>query len=1054
MPDSNPDRDVTRRTAESIVDGIDATTPLDALQEQLEHAAAAFADGDDDLDDLLTAMSADVERASTEPLEVVPISHHSPASAVHTARRLRELQPDVVYLELCEDLQSVLEELAECTLPVALQAFTDESEAFPAEWTPLTVVAPLTEFSAEAQAIGYALATDAEVVFVDRSVDHVFQAADEAAYIEDQLPSQEPDADADDGKHGSALGLQIGDTEPTFDAFRRFLLRNARVRHWTEWWNQYVEQPIITADYETYRHALFLVGTLLRRIGRRDEDRAEDRFREEYMWTRIKEHMADESVDPADAVYVCGAIHAVSDVEQYGVDNDRRGDVPARTDTDWQYGIVPSSYREIDRQYGHPPGTTKRNEHTWKKTRRAVDVPSYDVARGGVTLPDDGPTPDLEERLAETVDETADFLGRPPELVDEDDDQLLNWCIDVVDAARDEGYAASTADAIAVYEHAKLLAKMRNRPHPTPYDFREAAITCIQKTEPTGRTSVGALCDRVLGGDREGTVGYASLPPLVQDVYDRLDALPIDPEADTIERALLDFQADPEYREPAELLWRLHYLLGDADVVRPIMGTRELGHEPVQESWDVLTGKNQRPLIELGYQGVTVEQVLEMELKADAYGADADAVSALQATRDSIVYLDSARLTDELGRRAVELLAEETGADNAGPIFEQARELVHHFRSEPDGIPDWLEAFVAEGYSQYSKLLPTAFADDDTSPEEIADMLAFIFTLESLALSIGRDREELEIAVGQAADVDTTPDKLGLLWAAELLLERRTADDVRAFFDRALDNRMLAQQIPEYLRGLVLSMRFTKRVGRLVVELLSNAFARLPDDVLLPWLPDLLLMLEPVADEFVPELVQEAGRAFPQSLTALDAWVPEWERDGEPTASAGRDRERVDLSERERAVHDLVSDTRTSAACVASHLDLDGEWTALPADEAGTEPGAVIDDERARDARTLLFDHRRTGATAADHLDLEGTWTRALPQSSAPTQRASGRERAVRDLLDDYRSTTDGIAALMDIDAAWTDAAAALESGRTGASDDPVSDLLAEHAATLRALRE
>jgi hypothetical protein len=58
--------------------------------------------------------------------------------------------------------------------------------------------------------------------------------------------------------------------EPTFDAFLDVLLRNARVRHFAEWWDQYVEQAVLGADYATDRHVRFLVGSLLRRLGRRE----------------------------------------------------------------------------------------------------------------------------------------------------------------------------------------------------------------------------------------------------------------------------------------------------------------------------------------------------------------------------------------------------------------------------------------------------------------------------------------------------------------------------------------------------------------------------------------------------------------------------------------------------------------------------------------------------------------------------------------------------------------------------------------------------------------
>ena len=70
----------------------------------------------------------------------------------------------------------LLTELRNCRLPVALQAFASELDGFPVESAPLSVIAPITESSAEYQAIAYALETPGvELVLVDRSTDHVFQ---------------------------------------------------------------------------------------------------------------------------------------------------------------------------------------------------------------------------------------------------------------------------------------------------------------------------------------------------------------------------------------------------------------------------------------------------------------------------------------------------------------------------------------------------------------------------------------------------------------------------------------------------------------------------------------------------------------------------------------------------------------------------------------------------------------------------------------------------------------------------------------------------------------
>ncbi|HNH47446.1 MAG TPA: hypothetical protein PKY30_10430, partial [Myxococcota bacterium] len=125
---------------------------------------------------VLQQMAADVERAMAEPLPMFPVIHHCPASAIHMVRWLRARQPKIVFLELCEDLGVHIPDLPDCTFPVALQAFAGEVVGHPPERAPLSIVAPLTEMSAEYQAIAYALSTEGvELVLVDRSADHVFQ---------------------------------------------------------------------------------------------------------------------------------------------------------------------------------------------------------------------------------------------------------------------------------------------------------------------------------------------------------------------------------------------------------------------------------------------------------------------------------------------------------------------------------------------------------------------------------------------------------------------------------------------------------------------------------------------------------------------------------------------------------------------------------------------------------------------------------------------------------------------------------------------------------------
>src|SRR4029078_148916 len=104
---------------------------------------------------------------------------------------------------------------------------------------------------------------------------------------------------------------------------------------------------------------------------------------------------------------------------------------------------------------------------------------------------------------------------------------------------------ATTSCASAVFATAILLAGMRNRARPTPYDFQDAAVTCLEKDVVPGRRDVrrprelvrsgcpaplrvARLCELLLGGDRVAQAAYDALPPLARDVLDRLGPLGVD----------------------------------------------------------------------------------------------------------------------------------------------------------------------------------------------------------------------------------------------------------------------------------------------------------------------------------------------------------------------------------------------------------------------------------------------------------------------------------------------------------------------------------------------
>ncbi|HEX8868206.1 MAG TPA: DUF5682 family protein, partial [Lentzea sp.] len=495
--------------------------------------------------------------------------------------------------------------------------------------------------------------------------------------------------------------------------------------------------------------------------------------------------------------------------------------------------------------------------------------------------------------------------------------ELLGWSVEIVRAARRNGYLASTADAIAVFETSILLAGMRDRARPTPYDFQDAAVTCIEKDVVPGRRDVRRLVEIMMGGDRIGQVGYDALPPLARDVHDRLAPLNLKLQQRGVQRALLDITSRPELEACSTLLWMLRYLLPHG-AARPIMGERKLGERPIQESWDLALGTHQRSLIELGYEGVSVEQVVEQRLRRSAYDPQATTASVLEAVEDAIRYLHSPRLAGELGTRALEVLAGERTVDGAPEVLSRSRRLLAYYRTNEPVLPRWIESFVRTGYAHYCTLLPTAFTEEEAGVDQVAAMLGFLFSMESLALSLGCDRTQLELAVAQSHPEE--PSKVALLWAAQVHLGLMSRAELRARCDDLLGNPLSLPSYPRYLSGFVHALDPVPSLVDFVVETMSNAFAHVPDPLLLPWLPTLISTLRSRGAQFVPLLIREAGRLFPGRLPALDEWTPPWLDEPVPVAVRTSTGKGLALLAAHPATCDAVADL----------LGCEGSWQAAP----------------------------------------------------------------------------------------------------------------------------
>ena len=152
---------------------------------------------------------------------------------------------------------------------------------------------------------------------------------------------------------------------------------------------------------------------------------------------------------------------------------------------------------------------------------------------------------------------------------------------------------------------------------------------------------------------------------------------------------------------------------------------------------------------------------------------------------------------------------------------------------------------------------------------------------------------------------------------------------------------------PRYLSGFVHALEPVPALAGFVVEMVSNAFGRLPDPVLLPWLPTLISTLRSGGAEMAPLLTREAGRIFPGRLSALDGWVPPWRVHQEPEAVRTARSTGTGQGVALLAAHPATCDA------VASLLGCDGGWEA-------TDPGGS-GSAHERSAVTANSGHSRPG---------------------------------------------------------------------------------------------
>jgi hypothetical protein len=377
-------------------------------------------------------------RACGQLASIFGVRHFSPAAALHVARHLDAVDPDVVLIEGPSDATEQLVHLAHAKTvpPVAVLAFTKERPV-------RTILYPLAAYSAEWIAARWALKKKRQVRFIDLPA-AVFlemheqerkraEAEAEAARAQEQ--KGEGEAEEGDGGAGTAAATVTGESETHayLDDPYEAIARIAGDSDHETWWERHFEHA---DSVEAYRGAIFEFGKGLRDVRTDSEARTrETLIREAHMRREILEATRG---GKKTAVVVCGAYHApVLTTEHPAMTDAELADLPR---TECVLTLMPYSYPRLSSQSGYGAGN---------------HAPAYFEA--------------LHEELSE---------GRPHRI-------RARYLASVAAHLRKQGILRSSAEVIEAVRLAEGLASMTGSHVTALRDLRDAAVTLLGHGEGT-----------------------------------------------------------------------------------------------------------------------------------------------------------------------------------------------------------------------------------------------------------------------------------------------------------------------------------------------------------------------------------------------------------------------------------------------------------------------------------------------------------------------------------------------------------------------------------------
>ncbi|MDB4962849.1 MAG: hypothetical protein JWP01_2848 [Myxococcales bacterium] len=518
------------------------------------------------------------DRVLAEPLYWFPVRHHSPMVARHLRAAIRARKPKLVLIEGPAGATEMIRHIVDPKTkpPIALYAsyrddgnllgLAGKASAAPDIPPRFPVWYPLLGYSPEYVAMKEASAIGADAVFIDLPNHALIDPAD----------WETTDADHDD-ELSDASEPAPGTAPPSWEAvvvessFYQTLARVAGYRSWDEAWDSLFEIGHRHGTYEDFRRDMAYFCAAVRATSNPARLARDGTLpRERHMLAAIKAELATRGLAPEQAMVVCGGFHLFLDRH----DTEPPPTPPAGT---CLTTVVPYSYVRISELSGY--GAANRAPRFYQAVWEHLD------------------DKDEEPWIAAMVEHVVSVLAR----------------------GRKDGEPLSSADAISVTQHARMLAALRGRPMPILDDIRDALIACCCKGRPEeeGRHLVLAMTGAEIGNSIGRVTPALGKLPIVHDFYAQLDTLELGEVMGRDKRVTLtlDLREEQGSRRSA-FLHRLAIL--DIPLAEREGGASGDGTTLFREKWRLLwSPKTEAQLIDKNLYGDTIESAAIAQLEED-----------------------------------------------------------------------------------------------------------------------------------------------------------------------------------------------------------------------------------------------------------------------------------------------------------------------------------------------------------------------------------------------------------------------------------------------------